>query len=64
MTLQLLFWSISSHIYYETKTMGTNNGKVAENISNSYKYGEGERLIRYLKEDPYAIFSPLYYKTR
>jgi hypothetical protein len=36
--------------------MGTSNGKVAENISNSYKYREGERLIRYLKEDPYTGF--------
>jgi hypothetical protein len=24
--------------------MGTNNGKVTSVISNSYKYGEGERL--------------------
>jgi hypothetical protein len=27
------------------QTMGTNNGKVADDISNSYQYGEGERDV-------------------
>jgi macrodomain Ter protein organizer (MatP/YcbG family) len=31
--------------------MGTSNRKVTSVISNSYKYREGERLVRYLKED-------------
>jgi hypothetical protein len=30
------------------QTMGTNNGKVADDISNSYKYGEGESCKFYL----------------
>jgi hypothetical protein len=27
------------------QTMGTDNRKVSSDISNSYKYGEGERLV-------------------
>jgi hypothetical protein len=33
------------------QAMGTNNVKVTSVISNSYKYVEGGRLVRYLKED-------------
>jgi hypothetical protein len=35
---QLLFWSISSRIYYDKPWGLTNNGKVASVITNSYKY--------------------------
>ena len=42
--------------------MGTNNGNVADDISNSYKYGEGE-TCPLPKRRSYAGFSLLYYKT-
>jgi hypothetical protein len=41
-TLQLLFWSISSHIYYDKPWERTNNGNIASDISNSYQDEEGE----------------------
>jgi hypothetical protein len=48
---QLLFWSISSHIYYDKPWELTNNGKVTSVIITAISREEGKRLVRYLNED-------------
>ena len=51
--------TLEYYIYYLTMltTNLTNNGKVAENISNSYKYGEGEKKAAKIQVTRWSLLS-------